>query len=243
MSTKEKLSAEETGRRIVAAISQVHGLYMEMVGFFRLLVQELEASDLEIEFLSGNLSLFRQRKRRTLADPYLKTDMGKIAILDSPGEDEDEGDDVEPDDSDDSDDEKQAERKGIMINSDSRFIALRAILYEPKIKTDFTPVIVAAVLSDLKYAPRSKSRKPGRQKSPLTSFKITRGGLMRVYCQLEPELSEGQRIAAKIRGAELSATIGAVLHQPLGEFDSEESVSKFVDAIVEKVDASGGGSA
>ena len=243
MSTQEKLTAEEIGRRIAAAISQVHGFYMEMVSFFRLLVQELEASDLEIEFLSGNLSLFRQRKRRTPADPYLKTDMGKIAILDSPGEDEDESDDVEPDDSDDSEDEKQAEKKGILISPDSRFIALRAILYEPKIKTDFKPVIVAAVLSDLKYVPRSKSRQSGGQKAPLTSFKVTRGGLMRVYCQLEPELSEGQRIAAKIRGAELSATIGAVLHQPLGEFDSEESVSRFVDAIVEKVEALSGGGA
>jgi len=101
------------------------------------------------------------------------------------------------------------------------------------------PVVVAAVLSDVRYMPRSKSRQGNRRKAPQTNFKITRGRLARIYCQLEPDLTEGQKISAKIRGGELSATIGATLHQPLGEFDSEEAVSKFVDAIVEKVETSG----
>jgi len=232
MNTDEKLSREEIAERIVTGMGMVYDLFNEMNSFFRSVLDALESSELDVLPIKKRFILPKPRNRslKTAADDYLKIDMGFIALLGVGGlEDEDTVEDEE-------DGETELEKKGILINPDSQFLAVRAILYNPKqVKTgSFDPFVVGALLSSLVRSPRKKSE--GKVKKD-EDFRLKKSGqLFRSMGQLEPSLEIGNEISWMIPKYILTASVTGVVKSPLVNFDTEENFNAFIEKLIAMVE-------
>ena len=232
MNTEEKLSHSEISERIVAGMGLVYDLFNEMNSFFRMLVEALQSSDLDLLLLNRRYILPKTRKRRLLrpADYYVKRDVGFIAQIGAGGDLDDEVIDILEDE------EIEVDKKGIKITPDSQFLAVRAILYDPEAaQTDsFEPYVVGAILSSLNQSPRGKAAKPpGGQVKKQKKFHISRSGrIVRAIVQLDPSLKKGQEISWFIPKFKISATVSDIVAKPLVEFDTEPKFNEFVESLI-----------
>ena len=233
MNAEERLTRKEIAERIVTGMGMVYGLFNEMNSFFRSVLGALESSDLDILPLKKRFLLPKPRKRRlkTSADDYLKTDMGFIAALGVGGiEDEDTSED-------EYDGETVFEDKGISINPDSQFLAIRSILYDPNLaKTgSFVPYVVGALLSSIVRLPKKQPEPKNKKEKDFRIKKI--GHLLRGMGQLEPSLEAGMEISWMIPKYTLTAGVAGIVKIPLVDFDSEENFSAFIENLIAMVES------
>jgi len=197
-----------------------------MNSFFRMLVETLKSSDLDLLLLKQKQNQNEQKfilpkNKKGLflssADEYVKRDMGFAAQI---VDDEDTGDD----------------KKGIQITPDSQFIAVRAILYEPEAaKTgSFKPFVVGAILSSLNQSSRGKALKEvggvGKKKE---NFQLKKAGrIYKAIIQLDQSLKTGQEISWDSSKFKFSATVSGIVAKPLVEFDAEEKFNEFVESLI-----------
>ena len=232
MNTEEKLSHSETSERIVAGMGLVYDLFNEMNSFFRMLVEALQSSDLDLLLIKQKFILPKTKKRRLLrpADDYVKRDMGFVAQIGAAGDLDDEAIDVLEND------DIEADKKGIQITPDSQFLAVRAILYDPEAaqSDSFEPYVVGAILSSLNQSPRGKAAKPtGGKVKKQKKFHIARSGrIIRAIVQLDPSLKKDQEISWLIPKYKISATVSDIVAKPLVEFDTEEKFNEFVESLI-----------
>ena len=232
MNTEEKLSHSEISGRIVAGMGLVYDLFNEMNSFFRMLIEALDSSDLDLLLLKQRFILPKTKKRRLLspADDYIKRDMGFVAQIGAGGDLDDEAIDVLEDE------DIEVDKKGIQITPDSHFLAVRAILYEPEaIKTNsFEPYVVGAVLSSINRSPRGKALKEVVgvvKKKEKFQFKPA-GRIYRALIQLDPTVKKGHEISWAIPKYKVSATVSGIVANPLVEFDTEEKFNEFVESLI-----------
>ena len=232
MSTEKELSHNEISERIIAGMGLVYDLFNEMNSFFRMLVEALESSDLDLLFLKRRFVLPKTKKRKLLspADDYIKRDMGFVAQIGA-------GEDLDDESLDMMDDEDvEVDKKGIQITPESQFLGVRAILYEPEaIKTDsFDPYVVGAVLSSITRSPKGKPKKEaGGVAKKGEKFQIKPSGrIYRGLIQLDPTTKKGHEISWGIPKYKISATVSGVVAKPLVEFDTEEKFNEFVESLI-----------
>ena len=232
MNTKEKFSHSEISERIVAGMGLVYDLFNEMNSFFRMLVETLQSSDLDLLLLKRRFILPKTKKRRLLssADDYVKRDMGFVAQIGAGGDLDDEAIDVLEDE------DIEVDKKGIQITPDSQFLAVRAILYDPEAaKTDsFEPYVVGAVLSSISRYPRGKALKEvvGVVKKKEKFQLKPAGRIYRALIQLDPTVKKGHEISWTIPKYKISATVNGIVANPLVEFDTEEKFNEFVESLI-----------
>lgn len=232
MNKEKELSHDEVSRRIVAGMGLVYDLFNEMNSFFRMLVEALESSDLDLFFFRRKFVLPKTKKSKLLspADAYIKRDMGFVAQIGA-------GEDLDDESLDMMDDEDiEVDKKGIQITPDSQFLGVRAILYEPEaIKTDsFDPYVVGAVLSSITRSPKGKSQKEaGGVAKKREKFQLKRSGrIYRGLIQLDATTKKGHEISWGIQKYKISATVSGVVAKPLVEFDTEEKFNEFVESLI-----------
>lgn len=228
MSRKEKLSHKEISERIVAGMGLVYDLFNEMNSLFRMFIDSLQSSDLDLLILKRRFLLPKPKERRlyTVADDYIKRDMGFIAQVGAGGDEDDEPVDLLDDE------DLEINRKGIQITPDTQFLAVRAILYDPEaVKDDsFEPYIIGALLSSLNQSPRGKAERKNK-------FHLKRSGrLFRAMIQLNSTLKKGQEISWVIPKYKLSATVSGIVIRPVVEFDTEEVFNEFIESITNLVE-------
>ena len=232
MTATEELSHKEISRRIVTGMGLVYDLFNEMNAFFRLVLDGLESSELEIVPLKSRFTLPKSKigKYKTAADDYVKTDMGFIAELGVGGVEEEEAGEAEEDQ------EAELEKKGISITEDSQFLAVRAILYnsEKDNNNSFDPFVVGAVLSSFSRYPRGKTLKRAEGEVKIEkAFRLKKRVLLyRCMSQLEPTVKKNQDISWVIPKYDLSATVSGIVGKPLVEFDKEEKLNAFVEEMI-----------
>jgi hypothetical protein len=232
MSTEEELSHNEISERIIAGMGLVYDLFNEMNSFFRMLVEALQASDLDLLLLKRRFILPKTRKRRFLssADDYVKRDMGFVAQIGAGGDLDDEAIDVLEDE------DIEVDKKGIQITPDSQFLAVRAILYDPEAaKTDsFKPFVVGAILSSLNQSSRGRAIKEvGDVVKKKENFQLKPAGrIYRALIQLDPTVKKGHEISWVIPKYKVSATVSGIVANPLVEFDTEEKFNEFVESLI-----------
>jgi hypothetical protein len=237
MSADETIAPDEIARRITTGMGLVYDLFNEMNSFFRLLVQGLEAADAGIHPRGPKGFLLpKRRQRANPADRFVKTDMGLFAEIGGVvGDDssEEESDDLESESEED--EEPEMDKASISITPESRFLGVRAILYEPSKSqsTPFTPVVVAALLTS---ATRARGKKQKFSK-PETAFQVKRGAFRRLVKELHPVLEPQQQISRRVPGQILSATITAREVLPLAHFDSEDKVNDFIETLVQMAES------
>jgi len=232
MNTEEKLSHREISERIVAGMGFVYDLFNEMSSFFRMLIDVLQSSDLDLLLLKKRLILPKPRDRRltSSADEYVKRDMGFIAQIGVGGDEDDESVDILENE------DIEADQKGIKITPDSQFLAVRAILYDPEAakKDSFKPFVVAAVLTTLNRFPKGKALKAAGDKAKKQKkFDLkNRRYIYRAIIQLDPSLKKGQEISWGIPKYKITATVNSIVANPLVEFDTEEKFNEFVESLI-----------
>lgn len=228
MNDESNLSTAEISRRITVGMGLAYDLYNEMVGFFRMLRESLEASDLDVDSLMGkNFRLpLGHRKLRTPADNYMSVDLGLMCELGVASTDDDPEDEGEEEDS-----EEKANSNRRLITPDSQFLAIRAMLYDRRTAKDgdFTPLLVAVTLSGFRRTPRGKRAK---DQPAADKFDVRDGWLKSLVKNLDASASNGQTVNAKVTKYNIEATISNIVVTPLAEFDSEDRVNAFVDDLV-----------
>lgn len=235
MSDETKLSEAEVGQRIVAGMLLVRDLFNELNTLFRLIVQGLNASAVEIRpFSAKGFVLPKTWRGAVAADRFLKTELGFVADVGTDsGEEADE-----PADDDGEIDEVESENDTvrIAITPDRQFLGVRAIVLDPSAAngSNFSPCIVAAVFSNLTRTPTGKKLK--RQGEVQDSFKVKRAALKRLVKKCDPSLTVESQISCRLTGAQLGATVLSVVSKPLASFDSEAAVNEFVAKLVEMVE-------
>jgi len=233
MSSQEKLSPEEIGQRITAGMGLVYDLFKEMNSFFRLVSQGLRDADADIRVIPmKGFLLPRQKMGRAIAELYVRTDMGLLAEIGGTTPAENEEDFDTTDDAEDADVETDSTTES--ITPDTRYLAVRAALYDANVAAEkFTPSVVAAVLGSFKRTPVGKKAKESGGGKPQASFPLKRTPLKRLAKNLPLDLACGQTVSARIIKAQLTAEAIGVEIVRLGEIDSEESVAKFVGRMIE----------
>lgn len=232
MDKKKKLSKKDISERIVAGMGMVHGLFNEMHAFFRLIVETMDSSDLEIALLKPTFWLPHAKKRRfrDAADDYVKTKMGLIAEIGTAG--------LEDEENDESEEEIDAEfeKKGLSIVSGSKFLAIRANLYDPtKISENpFEPYVVGAVLCEITAYPRGKAlKKAGTKPKKMREFNIKRRReFFKLMGQLEPGLKKDHEISWNVTKYTISAKVKWIVFRPLVNFDTEKKFNEFSEKLL-----------
>lgn len=226
MSDQQTLAPEEVSRRITVGMGMVHDLFNEMVPFFRAIHGGLEASDLEVDLIA--LRSFKMplgpKKERSPADSFLARDMGFLMELGvSAGEPDEEEEDAEDEEESDS----GSSAKGRQITPESKFLAVRARLYDPvqAQSNNFAPEVVAAIFSDIVRQPGKRSQTKALVRDPV----VRQAGLLRLAKRLHGGLKPGQTVEAR---AKLAATVSTLITRPLAQFDGEEKVDQFVQDLV-----------
>lgn len=232
MNTEKKLSKKDISERIVAGMGMVYGLFNEMHAFFRLFVETMHSSDLDIALLKSKFGLPHAKKRRfrDAADDYVKTEMGVIAEIGAGGPEEEENEESEEEI------EAEFEKKGLSIVSTSKFLAVRASLYDPKRVKEgpFEPYVVGAVLCEITAYPRGKTlKKAGTTAEKMSDFNIKkRREFFRLMRQLEPGLKKDQEISWKVTKYTVSAKVKGIVSRPLVDFDTEKKFNEFSEKLL-----------
>lgn len=243
MDKERAMSPDEVSASIVAGVGFVFDLFNEIGSFIRYLQDALEASDLNVgKPLNSRLTVARKRVKRSFADRWLQTDFGLMVQIEAEPSDDDALEDDyldEEDEEDEGEQESKRSRRKVSITSETQLIGIRANLYDPRqAKSDaFKPVVLGAFLGSLERAEaarrrKAKARSTARPNKPLRKFEVSANGLSKLLAQLEPGLTQKQRITCRIPRYELSATVSGVVQKDLGSFDSEERIDEFVQALV-----------
>ncbi|NNF44126.1 MAG: hypothetical protein HKN62_13995 [Phycisphaerales bacterium] len=220
-------------------MSFVYDLYGEVTSFFRLLREQLQASDLDVgKPLARRLSLPRSKAERGPVSFLMKTNLGLIAELSAASVDDIADEDEEIEDSEVED--LPASSKALQVTPDTQFVAVRALLFDPKRAKDthFRPFVVAAALSSLirtPVLPKKKALTLGVK--PQDTFSISRRHLPHLLGSLNPNTVVGTQISCRIPRNQLSTSVVAVVTRDLAEFDSETSIESFVQELVSQVEA------
>jgi len=235
--SEEQLSSEEISRRITTGMGLVYDLFKEMHSLFRLIAQGLENSeaDLQPKGPKGYI-LPRGKKGVTVADRFLKTDMGLLVAIGVSGGDDSE---EEVDEAEDlGDQEVETDTAKVAINSETQYLGIRAIIFDPTVAdpAKFRPVLVAGLMGSLTKGQRGKKKKAASSKESESKFQIRRAAVKSLVKRLDPDVKEGQTITARVPGAVLNAQVGAVEKTPLAEITTEEKVNEFVDRLVAMVE-------
>jgi hypothetical protein len=236
--SEEELSAEEISRRIVTGMGLVYDLFKELHSLFRLIAQGLENSDADIQPQGPKgYILPRGKKGITVADRFLKTDMGLLVAIGVPGSDEPDDDDISDEVSDDDEQEAEKDTATVAISADTQYLGIRAILFDPQAKdpAKFQPVLVAGIMGSLTKEPRGGKKKAAGKKSE-TKFQIRRAAVKMLVKQLPGNAQPGLSLSARVRGAVLNAELGSVHVTPLAEITTEEKVNEFVNRLVSMVE-------
>lgn len=233
---EEQLSSEEISRRITTGMGLVYDLFKEMHSLFRLIAQGLENSDADVQPQGPKgYILPRGKKGVTVADRFLKTDMGLLVALGVAGSDEaeDESDDV----ADDDEQEAEKDTAAVAITPDTQYLGIRAILFDPQAADPgkFQPVLVAGIMGSMSKEPRGGKKKAGG-KVPETKFQIRRTAVKMLVKQLPPDAKTGLSITARVRGAILKAQLSSVNVTPLAEITTEEELNELVDQLVAMIE-------
>ena len=238
MSDQESLSPEEISRRITAGMGLVYDLFKELHSLFRMIYQGLRDSEADLHVIPWKMFMLpRNKKGTTIADRFLHIDMGLLAELGVSASLESEDDLDTADESEEID--VETDKTAVAITPDSQYLAVRAVVYDPSVPADkFTPALVAVVFSSITRQPLGKKAKAGGETGIQDSFQLKRTILKRLIKQLQPSLKPGQTISARVTKALLGAKVVTVEVVPLGEFNSQEKVSEFVDRLVTMAEAS-----
>lgn len=238
MTDEQKLDAEEIARRIVTGVGLVYDVVNELNALLRMIVEGLRSSE---EFDVINAKFFRlpvpRGAGRTPADKSMPLDRGLVLELGVAGdeEDEDEGEGV----ADDAEEEESAdERRGMKITPESKFLAIRAVLYDRQQveRGGFVPRILAGMLGGMERVPKGK---PSDKRKRASTFEIKRGVLLQLAKRLDGTVSPGKTVTFRAWGYEFTATVTSIVSRPLGEFDSEESVDAFVEQLAKMAEGAG----
>ena len=232
MSDEQTLTHAEISRRIVTGMGLVYDLYNELNGLLRMILEGLMSSDLETDVV--RVKAFKlplpHGKARTPADSMLLLDRGFIMELGVAG-----GEDEETDDQDEQDEDEESEAKSQQnrrqITPDSQFLAIRAVLYDPKQtkNKEFAPAIVGATLAEMKRVPKSRL---APSKKATGNFQAQKSHLLWLTQSLDPTVAQGDTISCRIAKYELLAKVTNIQSRPLAEFDSEDAVNSFVAELV-----------
>jgi hypothetical protein len=237
MNTEQKLTPEEIGRRITAGMGLVYDLFKEMNSLFRLITQGVVSSEIEIRPMGPKAFMLpRAKKGASIADRFVRTDMGWVAAIGESASDEPEEDEEPEDDTDGGDDE--VDNASVLISPDSQFLGVRAVLFDPASPQESVPVLVAAILSSLSLRRTGKKAKKIEKNGDLSSFQVKRTALKRLVKQLNRGVQRNKSVTAHIVGGELTAKVAGVEIAALGDFDSEQKVSAFVEKVVGLVEES-----
>ena len=230
MSGRDELTTDQVSRRIADAMHLVHDLYIEMIGFFRVLSESLEASDLDLaQIKMGGFRLPRTVKQlRTKADRYMALDLGLALEIGVKADEEEEEEDL-----DEYEEDAKLSKKQMFITPDSRFLVFRAVLLDPVLaeKGAFTPVVVGATLGD--FVKRGKAKK---HVEPENSFKFKRMRLLKLVRQIDGGTTAEQSLVIREAKTEVAAKVTSIVVRPLAEFVDEDRVRTFVDEVLATAD-------
>lgn len=234
--SNEQLSSEEISRRITTGMGLVYDLFKEMHSLFRLISQGLEnsAADVQPQGPKGYI-LPRGKKGTTVADRFIKTDMGLLVAIGLAAIDEPDDESEEIPDEDDQEAEKDTAT--VEITPDTSYLGIRAILFDPQASNPamFQPTLIAGIISSMTKEPRGAKKAAG-VKQPETSFTIRRNAVKMLVKLLPADAKTGTRILARVRGASLNAQLSAVHSIPLADISTEERVNEYVDRLIKLID-------
>jgi len=234
--SEEQLPSEEISRRITTGMGLVYDLFKEMHSLFRLVAQGLENSDADVQPQGPKgYILPRGKKGVTVADRFLKTDMGLLVAIGAAGPDESEDDSDNA--ADDDEQETEKDTATVAIAPDTQYLGIRAILFDPQFSDPekFQPMLVAGIMGSMTKEPRGGKKKASGKK-PETKFQIRRAAVKMLVKQLPTNAQTGQSITARVRGAILNAQLGNVHVTPLAEITTEQKVNEFVERLVAMVE-------
>lgn len=237
MTNDETLTPEEISKRITTGMGLVYDLFKEMHSLFRLIMLGLENSEADVQPQGPKgFILPRGKKGSTVADRFLKTDMGLLVAVGVSGGDEsdEEVDDVE--DIDEQEVEKDTAK--VAISPETQYLGIRAVIFDPNAPdpTKFQPVLIAGLMGSLTRGQRGKKKKVASGEESETKFQIRRTFVKSLVKQLRPDVKPGQTITARVRGAVLNAQVASVEKTPLAEITTEEKVNEFVDRMVAMIE-------
>ena len=162
--------------------------------------------------------------------------IAQIGVGEGTGEDV-----VEEEDYDETEEEGEGEekRRGVQVAPDSKFLVVIVRFYEPnEIKAKhFQPYVVGSIIDGVTIKPKAKK---GKKEKPLKEekfFQIKKRDLLMLFWELENSSKAKDPIHTKVRGNILSAQIRGIETRLLGEFNSEESVSHFADALIKMTES------
>jgi len=232
MATEQKLTPDEISERIVAALGFVDDLHEEVRGLLRMILDTLQSSGLDPAVVSslrgsGFKLLMPKRKSRSLRKKYQAHHRALVVQLGAG-----EGDEDIPDEDDGDEQDNDADKKGIEFTPDSTFIAVIVRLYEPdKARAKgFKPYVIGAYLKEFEFRYSAKSQKAAH-KGP-TSAKLAKPQFLQVFWELEAGAKQNDRLTCRVLRGHLSATVAEIETRLLAEFDSEEKVKEFADALI-----------
>ena len=195
---------------------------------FRLLRTGLEEADAGINVRGGKgYALRRGKLHVTVADRFVRTDMGMFATIgDAPASDE-ITEEEEDEDAGEDDDEPALDRAQVSITPDSRFLGIRAVLYDRSLKEPltFTPVVIAGVLASFSLRARG-------QQDRKTSFVTARSNVKKLVKLLDSGTSGDAPISTRSLDMN-SLLVSAQFKVPLASLVSEADVQEFIDAVVD----------
>jgi len=229
--TQDLLPPDEISRRIRVGMWQIHDLFGELYGLFRLIHQALDESDAEIYPLASKGYLLpRDKKTSREADRYIKRDMGLLAAIGS--DESDETEDEEPDDIGEGDDDAGDDDKRVVkVTPDYRFLGIRAILIDPK-NRELEPCIVAGVFSSLTLTRRAKTAASQAE----VIFDLKRSSLKKLVKALSPADQPGRTLTTGVPRGQATATVSSCHAQPLSRFRQKSDVDAFIDRVVHIVE-------
>lgn len=227
------LPPEEVSRRIVVSIGLVYDLFGEMNTLFRLLREGLEEAGAGISVRGGKgYALRRGKKHVTVADRFVRTDMGMFATIgDARPDEEVVEEDEDAEEAGEDEDDSAVDRAQVAIAPETKFLGVRAVLYDRSLKDPlaFTPTLIAGVFTAI-------SRRARGQQDREISFGTKGANVKRLVKLLEPGMSADTLVGIRIPRYELNARVGLVHEAPLASIGSEADLQQFIDAVVELID-------
>lgn len=213
----------------------VYDLFLEMNALFRLIHQGLEGAEAGIQVHSGKGYLLpRARQHVTVADRYVRSDMGLLAMFGGTVRTEtDEVDEEDDADDDAGDEEEEVDRAVVAVSEDTRLLGVRAVLHDRSVRdpTQFRPTVIAAVFDDVR---RYKNSQPAVTEN---AFSLKRANLKRLVKQLRPATTSDAIVRSRIPRFYVSARVARVHEVPLAGLRTETDVQQLIDRMVEIVES------